>query len=439
MDLQGFSANSELGQSLLQAVKDRVSSYGLDEDVNDVAQYVVMMVENQKSVPDITAEMSGLFGNSFTDEFSQWVYDTLHQLANPQAANSMDFQAQSSAANDDDAMMEDDAEEVRTKLSTSLRDRLGKRTNLKDRVGKGKSDRASGPRRQMRFNTDNIDAIQDEAVKDMGGDPERVRTPKTRCRHWPHCTYPNCKFAHPTKPCYNYPNCTREPGTCPFLHPDDPDPTKMAPPMPMPMFPPPPMAGQIPSMGQPAGQPWAPQAGPQAVQAQSQPKIVLCKYKDKCANQSCPFGHPTPANDDAKVTTMEWCPDKEGCKNASCELAHPSGSLVREPAPLPTEFVLDTCKFLDRCTNPSCRYRHPTSMKPCRNGLACQRLDCTFFHPLKDECKFGVACRNARCIYTHPPDRDEAMSQGFSWVRGQPISERKFAADEPAERMPISS
>jgi hypothetical protein len=221
-----------------------------------------------------------------------------------------------------------------------------------------------------------------------------------RCKHWPTCSYPNCNYRHPTKPCYAYPNCPNAPGTCSYLH-----------------------------MDQDLDERGVPKTRTQIEKdAAPQPQIDLCRYRDKCASKSCPFGHPTACNDNAKIIKLEWCADSTNCKNPECDKAHPSGCLIRAPAAIPT-YVLESCKYGQNCTNPNCRYRHVLSPIMCRNGANCQRPDCFFTHPKAEQCKYGVNCKNLQCVYIHPEGRDEAAQKPLVWTKDQ-STEREFAVHE---------
>lgn len=461
-----ITTDTEIGQKLHEIVKDHISYFDLDQDIEDVAQYVVVLAGNNRPKDEMTNELQSLFGDQFTTEFVDWVYNQAENLVSGKNNNEpQNTNKHAQFAVDDDEHHHDNG--FSGNAGTTLRSRIeGNRHDIPRNGGIGKGVRGPGSfaqrgggslksgmnnNRRGRFGGNNQN-LQSELQRDVMGDSNHedgsniyendgsgnngtVKSKRIRCRHWPTCSYQGCKFWHPTKPCFQYPNCPNPKGTCPYIHIGEdqipqfvaqqqgqlglnggnniqvmppPDPQQMG------QFPPPPPPVQI----YPMGNGFQPQQLPPQMHHQPQPqepKIQLCKYTEKCTNRECPYAHPTPANDNARVTTFEWCTDKENCKDGDCTKAHPSGSLVRQPEPIP-EKVLETCKFLNKCTNMYCRYRHPTTTVVCRNGPDCQRVDCFFTHPYKDDCKYGINCKLSSCLYQHPEGREQMMSKPMVWV-----------------------
>lgn len=246
-----------------------------------------------------------------------------------------------------------------------------------------------------------------------------------RCRNWPKCNYDNCKYVHPTDACEAFANnaCAAGPGTCLKVHvgqdiddlanlPEQPKPFQWVP-----------YERYKPTV--PKGYMLMPMMTPQGPQQIMVPQVPVstpvmeCRFRDRCGNQQCAFGHPTPCNNDAKITDkFEWCEAKEQCANDECSKNHPSSSLVRENESLPSGPSLEQCKFNQYCTNPKCRFRHAMSQVICRNGKECTRPDCTFNHPVETPCRFGIGCLNHNCPFTHPEGH------------GPGTAERKYVNEE---------
>jgi len=215
-------------------------------------------------------------------------------------------------------------------------------------------------------------------------------TPKGRCPDFPYCTNKECPKAHPTKTCIFYPKCPNPPGTCNFVHPDqDVE-----------------LLKKLEISRKEHAAKW---------QMQQMVQQGTCKYRLECGKDSCPFAHPTPANKDAKVTTLDWCAEGKSCTNVNCSKSHPPPATATfKQTPSALDIALEQCKFAANCKKPKCPRRHATSTSPCREGSACRRLDCTFSHPLTEDCRFGAACLNKFCLYQHPKGR---TVQSNTWVK----------------------
>lgn len=258
-----------------------------------------------------------------------------------------------------------------------------------------------------------------------------------RCKLFPHCPLGrSCPHAHPTKVCNDYPNCPKPPGTCEYLHPNEDEE----------------LMREIEKTREEFQQRKA-----AIIAARSKPVqtgIVLCKFGALCSNPMCPFGHPTPANEDAKVIDLLWCAENLKCMDPNCKKAHSSLSKIKQVAPLgqqkfkptappaarPVEKSLEQCKFGSHCTNKRCKFRHARSHIMCREGANCTRIDCLFGHPINEDCKFGIACRNAYCLFRHPegrvvPQKEKSNNNGqpgFTDNGASNMSQRPFALPEGA-------
>ncbi|EGW34690.1 uncharacterized protein SPAPADRAFT_57746 [Spathaspora passalidarum NRRL Y-27907] len=248
-----------------------------------------------------------------------------------------------------------------------------------------------------------LDMIGSSGVKILN-DKFVPQAPKGRCPDFPYCKNKECDKAHPTKNCFAYPNCPNPPGTCNYLHPDqDQD-----------------LIAKL----------------EQSRKEYEQKKInnILvqqgsCKFGAKCSKDTCPFAHPTPANNNAVIETLEWCTEGKNCINTECKKSHPPPpTATAESTTSAAEIALEQCKFGTQCTNYKCPRRHATSSVPCRSGSDCRRLDCTFAHPIKETCRFGAKCQNKNCMYQHPEGRTIAPN---TWSKEDAATtNRSFAVPE---------
>lgn len=307
-----------------------------------------------------------------------------------------------------------------------LRQFAANRTKGKGGIGKGgvgkgpaNGNKSKGLNTKNAANLENALALSSHA-NSVAMAPFVPKATKGRCRDFPWCKNRDCKFAHPTKVCFAYPNCPNPPGTCSYLHPSE--------------------DGEL-------------MAELEKLKAQMlerrkersrnlAPQVTLCKYGILCSKELCPFGHPTPANKDAKVIIQQWCRDNKNCENPRCEYAHSSPNYQAPPpqaAPRPAfnprgtnKFVkpvatsLEQCKFGMSCTNPLCPKRHATSNVACRNGANCTLSYCTFSHPIEEECRFGAECKNKFCYFRHPDGKEKALFD----QAGDATNARSFAVPD---------
>lgn len=243
------------------------------------------------------------------------------------------------------------------------------------------------------------------------------RAPKGRCTEFPWCRNRECKFSHPAKKCFAYPNCPNPPGTCDYLHPSE--------------------DGELMAELEKSKQQMI-----ERKKERFQPQVTLCKYGILCSKELCPFGHPTPANKDAKVIIQKWCRENKNCENPQCEFAHSSPNYQAPAAPpkqnfaqfqprgnlkytKPTPTSLEQCKFGQGCTNQQCPKRHATSNVACRNGANCTIPYCTFSHPIEEECRFGDECKNKFCFFRHANGKEKLLFE-----KADATSQRSFAVPD---------
>ena len=251
-----------------------------------------------------------------------------------------------------------------------------------------------------------------------------------RCKLFPHCPLgKSCPHAHPTRVCNDYPNCPKPVGTCEYLHPDE-DQELMK---------------DIEKTREEFQK--RKEAFLAARTRPVQTGIVICKFGVMCSNPMCPFGHPTPANEDAKVIDLMWCENNLTCQDPTCKKAHSSLSKLRPVSGMgrpqnagmghpqsagnpadsrpPVEKSLEQCKYGTHCTNKRCKFRHARSPVMCRDGANCTRIDCIFGHPINEDCRFGINCTNAACLFRHPEGRIQPVKKGQQQQQQQPDQQQQ--------------
>lgn len=401
-----------------------------------LGQYIVMMLLDDYVGEDtIKAEVKQMTEGKLNDDFVSWCKFEMARVAQPNTNTS----AFGGAQVEDTEMMDEysvGSMPGRRKTEGAFKGRQdrsafgGVGKSLKDRVGRNGVSKAFNKEGEYSIRSKpavptgpagatgaapvmSLDAQQQHMFATMQKALQADMSPQERfnhrCRNWPNCNYDNCKYVHPADACEAFANnaCAAAPGTCLKVHvgqdiddlanlPEQPKPFQWVP-----------YERYKPVV--PKGFVLMPMMTPQGPKQVMVPQVPIstavmeCRFRDRCANQHCTFGHPTPCNNDAKISDkFGWCEAKEECADPECGKNHPSSSLVRENESLPTGPSLEQCKFNQYCTNPKCRFRHAMSKVICRNGKECTRADCTFNHPSDTACRFGIGCLNHNCIYTHP-------------------------------------
>lgn len=441
------SFTEELKEELKKFVSQQLQLVpNFNEEIDSTADYIVLLIANGRSAEETYNEVYELFSNESLKDVIQKTYQALTdyqaQAAQQQAAlasssSQPEQQQQPSSSSQPESSQlsetstqskEVDMDDSSSNPNSSFNGFQQRPLNNRSRQGGGIS--KNGPNGPRNFALKNAGAFQRAMDLSNGGTPMRK---KSRCHQFPHCPNKDCMFAHPTRPCFNFPNCPNAPGTCNYLHPGEDD-ELMA------------------ELAKTKQEYKEKRAQIQLKQSQVASGITLCKFGAVCTNPQCPFGHPTPANEDAKVIRLEWCSLNLKCDDATCPKAHSSASKIREvvkqsqpiintSATQPiAEKSLEQCKFGKNCTNRYCKFRHARTPTMCRDGENCQRIDCLFNHPLKEDCRFGEECKNPKCAFRHPNGKNQDMSgmgskASLTWTK---TDERQFAVpdEQILERIP---
>lgn len=500
-----FKTDSELGVQLKHEIAKRLANV---DDPEYVAEFLLVLISNNRSPAEIVNEFTGLFGSVIDEAFVQ---NVINEIQNFQNTGSFSFQqqqqsqqsqqsqqqlqaqpqeqplqqqapsftsqqeipsqpaasafAQSAFAapsftptQSNDNMMIDGSENKEVRFSDNTpqsafgseafnfssnsnsdrsNDRLSFTKNRGTMSFKGSSNRGgrnvTGARAQNNRKQNLAKMMEMSLDNNMDGTTTVVSNkPAERCKDFPHCPNRICPFAHPTRLCRNFPNCPNTNQTCTYLHPGEDDE----------------LVKEYEKVRE------------AKIAQRSQGRnnvntgITLCKFGAICSKELCPFGHPTPANKDAKVTILQWCVDNKACKDPNCSRAHsspnfqtapPSYQAVANPSSsasngAPQERTLEQCKFGSYCKNHSCPKRHAKSPIMCRQGAECTRIDCFFTHPINEVCKFGVNCTNVNCPYQHPDGKqingnNSTPTGNKVWINGQTqitgnTAQRQFAVGE---------
>lgn len=457
-------------------VNELTSKYGIPDDAQDVAEYINVLIGNNRSAADICSEVKEVVNIPIDEAFVGAVFAEIGRLeginqaqaqeqisqpvAAPQVQQTQPMQQQqvepaqlpaqapplfpvqlnpftqaqftlahafAAQAFQPQGTFETQPQEDKEmhvdfqKLGPEFRKTLPAGPRGKKAGGVGKDFTAKTKKSFGIANAANLERALDLSAGAQSIPSNFVaRAPKGRCRDFPHCKLGrDCKFSHPTKKCNAYPNCRNAPGTCDYLHPSE--------------------DGELMEELDKTRKEYLERRSrvDRPATRFQQPQVMSCKYGVLCSKELCPFGHPTPANTDAKIFIQNWCRENKSCTNTECKYAHSSPN-YQAPARAPVQAVstrpnynskpaptsLEQCKFGWSCTNKLCARRHATSYTPCRFGAECTRLDCSYNHPIDEDCRFGDSCKNNPCYFRHPDGREKAQFSGAT------TSARSFAVPE---------
>lgn len=444
-------------------VREISTRYNIADDAEDVSEFINVLIGNGKTAQEICSEVKDLVDIPIDEGFVNLIFEEIkkimQQQAQPQAVPApAQIPVAAPVAPSKESTPMEEASQDSINVNTSLTDNYQKlafdtgelsvafsgastipaipnkprgqytndnrynkfNNNQRGRGGINKSfNNRNGPNNQFKksYGLQNSENFQKVLAMTTDNNTQikqfTPKAPKGRCPDFPYCENRDCQLAHPTKNCFAYPNCPNPPGTCNYLHPDQDQ--------------------ELIQKLEKSQQEYKEKKRQQRqFQKPFEPvgSIGLCKFGMLCSKEICPFGHPTPANKDARVIQLEWCVNGKNCVDIQCKKAHPSPN-YQAPPPEPKakpERTLEQCKFGANCTKFNCPRRHATSIVPCREGANCQRIDCFFSHPINEDCRFGDNCTNRNCMFKHPTAR---VLPSNSWSKDDATThQRTFAVPD---------
>ncbi|KAI9053819.1 hypothetical protein LZ554_002767 [Drepanopeziza brunnea f. sp. 'monogermtubi'] len=158
------------------------------------------------------------------------------------------------------------------------------------------------------------------------------------------------------------------------------------------------------------------------------PENTKCRFNLACTNPDCKFAHQSPAAPpSASIDFKDTCSFGAACKNKKCTGKHPS------PSQKTAYQTAQQCRWGSDCTNPNCTFVHPTA---CRNGADCTIPNCKFGHT-KIVCKFNP-CERPTCQFKHVEGQKRGKFEDKVWTADsakEHVSERKFVKENADEEL----
>lgn len=466
--MSGFDPEGPVGQQLKASLVVELSNkFNIADDAEDVSEFILVLIGSNKTASEISSEVRELVDIPIDEAFVNTIFAEIQRLMTqgqgvqqqpaseqtqapsqqpieqqqvpqqvtqqvPQPAQQQIQQptqqlVQQSLEVDhlehsmEDAQVHPQQHDMPMNLPTGpkgLQNRnqhTNNKFNNRGGINKNTNNR-NGPKKSFAMqNPGNFEKVLAMSNSNVTNLKQFIQKPaKGRCRDFPYCNNKECQFSHPTKLCFAFPNCSNPPGTCNYLHPGEDDE----------------LMAKLAKSKQ--------EYMEKKKNTESAGTIGICKFGMLCSKDICPFGHPTPANKEAKVLVLQWCPDGKTCQDVNCTKAHPSPNyqapqveMKPKPKPAQPELTLEQCKFGPSCTNLKCPRRHATTPVVCREGANCVRIDCFFSHPIDEDCRFGINCTNKTCMFRHPEGRN-LPNPSNTWSKDpeNATNERSFAVPE---------
>lgn len=450
--MSGFDPEGPIGQQLKASLVVELSNkFNIADDAEDVSEFILVLIGSNKTAAEISAEVRELVDIPIDEAFVNTIFAEIQRLMTqgqgvqqqpvPEQAQQPQQHVPQAQTQESVGQVVQQSQEV-NQLEHSMEDALAQpqqhdmpmnlptgpkglqsrnqytnnhRQNTRGGINKNSNNR-NGPKKSFAMqNPGNFEKVLAMSNSNVTNLKQFIQKPaKGRCRDFPYCNNKECQFSHPTKLCFAFPNCSNAPGTCNYLHPGEDDE----------------LMAKLAKSKQ--------EYMEKKKNTESAGTIGICKFGMLCSKDICPFGHPTPANKEAKVLVLQWCPEGKTCQDVNCTKAHPSPNyqappveMKPKPKPAQPELILEQCKFGPSCTNLKCPRRHATTPVVCREGANCVRIDCFFSHPIDEDCRFGINCTNKTCMFRHPEGRNlPNPSNTWSKDSGNTTNERTFAVPE---------